>query len=870
MSYAMMARKRESAPAAKAKAPSKAVSSGLRIGEPNDAFEREADRVTNEVMAGGRPRRDWSLSRMSVDAPLQRKCSCGGSGGSSGECEECKKKKEEQTLQRKAAGPAETNVAPPIVHEVLNSPGRPLDRASREFFEPRFGFDFGSVRVHTGSRAAESAKTVRARAYTVGQNLVFANSQYSPHSTEGRKLLSHELAHIVQQSGGNLAVVRTKENGVTKLTPAQQSVQRQCSPAPCPPAPVPIGSYPPTPQQAEVCLQEQYAGTHPNSKPGISLGFNRGWIALTGASLPERQALTCLKGGTTAKSGVNFTARHGMYAAQPDIWDFANRTMYEITTASQAGFKSGDTGKLAAQIKLANDITGVPECGGLMFSPGGWVPSPSPCCLLPSGLYISTVNVGGVLVYTPLKDMTKELTLAALLALLATLAKKGGGAAGGELAGAAAKGAGKAAPVYAIASLVATAVLLASGKAEAKPGPGSEEPIIQLFQALAQKGTPVPPEIQQLIQDDPELKAKVNKALEKGGDPTAAQKELNDKILKIIADNPDQFSKDDLEKIVTMTAVAGKALPQGDTTVASVRKLLDQKGGAGGSGAGSGAGKENVWERAKHPDAAVGQGTPDQTPQQQPAPEQKDKSEAPGKGTAPSGAPPKPSPWDKAKYPALSDDSIGKITAAKGPVKSLWDVLTTGSGEGSKVTDAITNQFFQIVPPDLTAEQAANLIQRLAPAGQVSAEEVLASIKAGIEQLQKKQKEQEAAAAESAVVSIEPSKAAKKDTQPDSDLINKLADLAKKGDFGGISPGEVRLVWGKEDAGSINATLKAVSPKRVNGAGRVRGQILHREGSKLTIRIVAATPIVAPDGAILRDAGGVVGNTQVYTLVGKK
>ena len=97
-----------------------------------------------------------------------------------------------------------------------------------------------------------------------------------------------------------------------------------------------------------------------------------------------------------------------MYAAQPDLWDFANRTMYEITTAGQAGFKSGNTGKLAAQIKLANDITGVAECGGLMFSPGGWAPSPSPCCLLPSGLYISTVNVGGVLVYTPLKGYDEE------------------------------------------------------------------------------------------------------------------------------------------------------------------------------------------------------------------------------------------------------------------------------------------------------------------------------------------------------------------------------------------------------------------------------------------------------------------------------
>ena len=93
---------------------------------------------------------------------------------------------------------------------------------------------------------------------------------------------------------------------MSKLTSALPSVQRQCSPAPCPPAPVPIGSFPPTPQQAETCLQEQYAATHPNSKPGISSWYsNRGWIALTGANVPERQALACLKGGTTAKAGVH-------------------------------------------------------------------------------------------------------------------------------------------------------------------------------------------------------------------------------------------------------------------------------------------------------------------------------------------------------------------------------------------------------------------------------------------------------------------------------------------------------------------------------------------------------------------------------------
>ncbi len=92
---------------------------------------------------------------------------------------------------------------PLIVHDVLRSPGQPLDQATRAFFEPRFGHDFSGVRVHTGSRAAESARAIDALAYTVGQDVVFGAGQYSTQSYEGLKILGHELAHTIQQSHGN-------------------------------------------------------------------------------------------------------------------------------------------------------------------------------------------------------------------------------------------------------------------------------------------------------------------------------------------------------------------------------------------------------------------------------------------------------------------------------------------------------------------------------------------------------------------------------------------------------------------------------------------------------------------------------------------
>jgi hypothetical protein len=106
-------------------------------------------------------------------------------------------------VQRHPGGHAEPATVPPIVREILRSPGQPLDAAGRAFFEPRFGHDFSKVRVHTDTRAAESARAVSALAYTVGRDVVFDAGLYAPECPEGRKLLAHELAHVVQQSSAS-------------------------------------------------------------------------------------------------------------------------------------------------------------------------------------------------------------------------------------------------------------------------------------------------------------------------------------------------------------------------------------------------------------------------------------------------------------------------------------------------------------------------------------------------------------------------------------------------------------------------------------------------------------------------------------------
>lgn len=179
---------------------------------------------------------------------LQRTCDCGQHTIGGAECKDCRKKKG-MSLQRRVDGPSNPSIVPSILHDVLRSPGQPLDEGTLAFFEPRFGGEFArtpvsparrpiqhilsvgpasdhweneadavagrivaepsrasarhdltAVRIHTGTQAAASARAVNARAYTVGNDIVFNSGQYQPQSFEGRHLLAHELTHVAQQA----------------------------------------------------------------------------------------------------------------------------------------------------------------------------------------------------------------------------------------------------------------------------------------------------------------------------------------------------------------------------------------------------------------------------------------------------------------------------------------------------------------------------------------------------------------------------------------------------------------------------------------------------------------------------------------------
>jgi len=109
-------------------------------------------------------------------------------------------------LRRRSVNSDMPSVVPHVVYDVLRSPGEPLDQKARAFFEPHFDRDFSRVRLHTDNKAAESARSVNAFAYTVGDHIVFQAGRYNPSSTNGRSLLAHELAHVVQNRNSGVSL----------------------------------------------------------------------------------------------------------------------------------------------------------------------------------------------------------------------------------------------------------------------------------------------------------------------------------------------------------------------------------------------------------------------------------------------------------------------------------------------------------------------------------------------------------------------------------------------------------------------------------------------------------------------------------------
>jgi len=189
------------------------IQAKLAVSEPGDIYEQEADRVADQVMRMPDPgaTETAAVGAQAQGSRIQRMCT---------ECEEelhrqpIEEEEEEETLQGKEEPGRIPEVTPDVQAQfhAMRGGGQPLAEPTRGFFEPRFGHNFRDVRIHTGARAAELARAVRAKAFTFGHDIVFGVGEYAPGNMVGQRLLAHELAHVTQQ-GGARHIRRQTEQG---------------------------------------------------------------------------------------------------------------------------------------------------------------------------------------------------------------------------------------------------------------------------------------------------------------------------------------------------------------------------------------------------------------------------------------------------------------------------------------------------------------------------------------------------------------------------------------------------------------------------------------------------------------------------------
>ena len=206
------------------------IQAKLQISAPEDESEQEADRVADNVMR--MPEGEIVAPKAKAPVPVAvREDDEEEKSLVQRTCDKCEEESEEMVQRESgthAATPKVTNSVAADIH-AMNGGGSPLPATTRAFFEPRFGADFSDVRVHTDSRAAETAGSIQASAFTVGQHIAFGEGRYEPHSHAGRELLAHELTHVVQQNGSQ--VQRSIDSPVAqRISHARPALMRRWDP----------------------------------------------------------------------------------------------------------------------------------------------------------------------------------------------------------------------------------------------------------------------------------------------------------------------------------------------------------------------------------------------------------------------------------------------------------------------------------------------------------------------------------------------------------------------------------------------------------------------------------------------------------------
>lgn len=191
-------------------------------GSSGDPYEREAEEVADRVIRMAEP-----APLRAAPAAIQRKCTA---------CEEEEEPRALQT-QRAPSAAGETALNTDAAIRAARRGGEPLPQDVRDFFEPRFGYNFSQVRVRSDGEAAQA---VQARAYTVGTDIVFGCGEYAPRTPEGQRLVAHELTHVVQQSRGAAVQGHVIQHTIAGQSNGHSTLQLQSAQDPTAPQSVPL------------------------------------------------------------------------------------------------------------------------------------------------------------------------------------------------------------------------------------------------------------------------------------------------------------------------------------------------------------------------------------------------------------------------------------------------------------------------------------------------------------------------------------------------------------------------------------------------------------------------------------------------------
>ena len=852
-------------------------SSTLKVSQPNDPAEIEADHVADRVMRMGMSKAD------SVNSPA---VSSGPTVGDHSltvyrKCNACvESDPDEQTVQRKALPTRSvSSQSEPHVDAVLTSGGQPLDRETLSFFEPRLGYDLSGIRVHNDSAAASSAELLDATAYTFGSHIVFGSGQFAPRTESGRHLLAHELAHMAQV-GANGQLHRKKRGAAggcgicMKSTEAGTIAHAEIELAFAASNPDIIGEY-----AVPVVAEGQAAPFIPEVDLSYDSSTSNEKIKHIGEIKPlddagEQAAIARKKLQDYAREikanpalGYDEVVRMRDPAPSHPI-PFFNPNKPPLCPPQVIYVKRTEPGiyqyyceppwsdlvrdprcnckkKDQDEEKQKEQVVQVPQTeeerkDETQKQPTEEAPTGTGESALPYVLPVTAVGVSAaVAAYLRKRAIEQAELRAAQLAwrraVEAAAARRAAAAAGKGLAG---KAVAKAAGYVQIAAAAALIVSYPE-RVEAKPGLGPS-PIESLYKAMTTNGTPPSPEMKALIESDPVLKQLAEEA-GGSGDGSKLQEEMARRTLQLIKDNPTAFTPEDLEFLTeySKTAKSGQTLKTAD----ELRKAIDVAK-AGRAGDGSGGKSADAGTDAETPEAEVKKPPADAG------------TTGADKGDTPAEPETTPTSSDSPAVAALSDENKKKIKEAPQPVSQLFQEFITKQKLETKLDDAFVRLFFEIVPSDLTEQQSQTLISRLTPAPEATVDAVLESLKKGVEEIRKDAAQTSGGGTGGGTPPTQPAPPAIKTQE---EIIAELKAIAMTYNFSRIPKNSYQIsdVRSKITGTTISTNIYAKTGGGVGVVGHITGTVpagtdptQFRKGDVVVIEITSQSPLVDKDGKV--------------------